>query len=121
MTVNSSGDRLFDLDERARAAAESYVDSLDWGNDPKRYSFTRYAIEVGFERGFKQGFEQEFERGLKEGYWQVMLRHVSALMENLSVSAEEAFRMLKVPETEWAELRTKLAARGQTPLGDSAR
>ncbi len=112
MTVSSSDDRPFDLDERARAAAKEYVDSLDWGNDPERYSFTRYAIEVGFERGFKQGFEQEFERGLKEGYWQVMLRHVSALMENLSVSAEEAFRLLKVPETEWAELRTKLAARG---------
>ena len=108
MTTNSSDDRPFDLDERARAAAKEYVDSLDWGNDPERYSLTRYAIEVGFERGFKIGFE----RGLAEERERVTLRHVSALMESLSVSAEEAFRLLKVPETEWAELRTKLAARG---------
>ena len=68
-------------------------------------SLEDYAIEIGVERGTEK----------------TMLKNITNLMENLSVSAEEAFRLLKVPETEWTELRTKLAAREQTPPGDSAR
>ena len=98
MTTNSSDDRPFDLDECARAAAEAYVDSLDWGSDPNRYSLTRYAIEIGFIRGYKME------------YYKTKLHNIAALMETLSLTMEEACRVLKVPEDKWDELRTGLPA-----------
>ena len=88
--------------------------------DVKRMgSLEDYAIEIGVERGIqkgiKQGIEQGIEKGRKEGFEEgsekTMLKNIATLMENLSVSADEAFRMLGVPKDKQMAFRTKLALR----------
>ena len=64
--------------------------------DVKRMgSLEDYAIEIGVERGVeKRGFAD-----------------VVNLMQSLSVTLEEAFRILKVPKDEQDDFRNMLAAR----------
>ena len=65
--------------------------------DVKRMgSLEDYAIEIGVERGRKEEHEK------------TSLDYIANLMESLSISADEAFRMLKVPKDEQKEYRTKL-------------
>ncbi len=62
-----------------------------------------YAIQIGVERGIKQGRREEREN--------TKLDDIANLMKNLSLTVDEALRVLEVPDSEHAGYRAKLAAR----------
>ena len=62
-----------------------------------------YAIQIGVERGIKQGRREEREN--------TKLDDIANLMKNLSLTVDEALRVLEVPDNEHAGYRAKLAAR----------
>ncbi len=78
-------------------------------------SLEDYAIQIGVERGRKEGIELGVERGRKQGIElgveKTKLDDIANLMKNLSLTLDEVFRALDVPENEQDGYRAKLALR----------
>ncbi len=66
-----------------------------------------YAIQIGVERGIKQGIEL----GRREERENTKLDDIASVMEGLSYSLDEAFRLLKIPKDEQDGYRAKFALR----------
>ena len=61
-------------------------------------------FEEGFEKGGEKGFNKYFETGWKK----TTLKFIRNLMETMNVNAQQAFEMLKIPESDRSEYLKEL-------------
>lgn len=57
-------------------------------------------VEEFIQSELDRFYKEEKERGYKEGYAEVIIMSVRALMAEFSISADDAMQMLQVPETD---------------------
>ena len=50
--------------------------------------------------GFAEGYAEGFAEGLAEGRLERKISNIRAIMENLSVSVDDAMKLLKTPESD---------------------
>jgi hypothetical protein len=53
-------------------------------------------------------FREEYNKGFAQGYMDTKLKDLKNIIEALSLTFEEAATILKIPEDEWEEYRSKL-------------
>ena len=53
----------------------------------------------GFAEGYAEGFAEGYGEGLAEGRLERKIGNIRAIMENLSVSVDDAMKLLKTPES----------------------
>lgn len=67
------------------------------------------AVENLVKEERHEAMQQGVQQGMEKGRETERLDMIRALMQSMNTSAEEAMRLLKVPESEWTKYKELLA------------
>ena len=67
------------------------------------------AIEKGIRKGMQQGLQQGLQQGIGQGREEERIASVRNLMQNLHMTAEDAMKVLNIPQEDRDRIKQALA------------